>query len=310
MTRYRIKHLTTYEYAEPVSICQNVAHLSIRVCPRQEADPSILLISPEPAVIEEKLDYFGNPVHFFAVQEPHRQLRVEAEHHVAIAIPTTPEAAATPVWETVRDRLTHDRSPEWLEAYGFVFDSRYVIAGPRYADYAAASFSPGRPILAAALDLIHRVHAEFVYDPRATTVATPVAEVFEKRRGVCQDYAHFVLACLRSLGLAARYVSGYLATDPPEGQGPLIGADAGHAWLSVFCGEAGWVDLDPTNDMIPGDRHILMAWGRDYEDVSPLKGVILGGGNHTVRVVVHVSPTPAEELIAPAGMNDDAAAGG
>jgi transglutaminase-like putative cysteine protease len=307
MTQYHISHITTYVYTESVSICQNVAHLSIRESPRQQAEPSILTITPEPAVIEERLDYFSNPVHYFTIQETHRELRVEAEHRVSVAPRQEIDPAATPAWETVRDRLTADRALDWLDAYQFVFDSRYVGADPRYTAFAAESFAPGRPILQAAIELVHRINSGFVYDPRATTISTPVAEVFEKRRGVCQDFAHFLLACFRSLGLAARYVSGYLATDPPEGRERLIGADAGHAWVSLFCGDKGWIDLDPTNDMIPESRHILLAWGRDYEDVSPLKGVILGGGKHTVRVGVDVRPVLLEDW--KAGVNHHPSAG-
>ena len=287
MTHYTITHVTTYEYTEPVSLCQNVAHLSVRDCGRQRSEPSVLSISPDPAVTEERVDYFGNPVHYFTIQEPHRELTVRAEHRIAVA-PASAGPVETPAWEAVRDRLGHDRAPDWLDAHQFAFDSRYAGADPRYADFAAVSFAPGRPVLDAALHLVNRIHAGFVYDPRATTVATPVAKVFETRRGVCQDFAHLLLACFRSLGLAARYVSGYLSTVPPPGRPRLIGADATHAWLAVFCGDAGWVDLDPTNNQIPADRHILLAWGRDYDDVSPLKGVILGGGQHRIKVSVDV----------------------
>ena len=288
MTRYAVTHVTTYTYTEPVSLCQNLAHLAVRACDRQQAEPSSLVIAPEPAVVEERHDYFGNPTHHFTIQEPHRELTVTATHSVSV-FPTSPPAI-TPPWEQVRDRLGRDHSPAWLDAGQFAFDSRYAAADPRYAEYAADSFTPGRPILNAALDLVHRVHSEFAYDPRATTVATPVAEVFADRRGVCQDFAHFLLACFRSLGLAARYVSGYLSTVPPPGRPRLVGADATHAWVSLWCGDAGWVDLDPTNDQVPTDRHILLAWGRDYDDVSPLKGVILGGGQHKVKVSVEVRP--------------------
>ncbi|AMV25366.1 Protein-glutamine gamma-glutamyltransferase [Gemmata sp. SH-PL17] len=289
MTRYAITHVTAYEYTESVSLCQNVAHLFIRECSRQQSEPSILSISPGPAVIEERVDYFGNPVHYFTIQEPHRELTVRVEHRIAVEPPLDIVPGATPAWERVRDRLGHDRAPDWFDAYQFVFDSRFAAADPRYAEFAAVSFTPGRSILDAALHLVNRIHTGFVYDPRATTVATPVAEVFEKRRGVCQDFAHLLLACLRSLGLAARYVSGYLSTLPPPGRPRLIGADATHAWVSLFCGDYGWVDLDPTNDQIPQERHILLAWGRDYDDVSPLKGVILGGGQHAIKVAVDVA---------------------
>lgn len=286
MTRYAVRHVTTYAYTEPVSLCQNVAHLSVRPCDRQRAEPSVLTVSPEPAVVEERIDFFGNPTHSFSIQEPHRELKVTAAHRVTVLPPPVPDDR-TP-WESVRDRLTRDHSPEWLDACQFAFDSRFAPTEPRYAAFAAASFLPGRAVIDAAAELVHRIHTGFEYDPRATTVSTPVSEVFENRRGVCQDFAHLLLACLRSLGLAARYVSGYLSTVPPPGKPRLVGADATHAWVSLFCGDAGWVDFDPTNDQIPSDRHILLAWGRDYDDVSPLKGVILGGGKHTVTVSVDV----------------------
>jgi transglutaminase-like putative cysteine protease len=285
---YRISHTTTYAYREAVSLCQNVAHLAPRDCEWQAAEPHILTITPDPAVIEERIDYFGNPVQYFTVQEPHKELTVTVEQ--VIRVDPRPIPASTDSWEMVRDRLKTDRSPDWLDAAQFSFASRYVPLDDRYARYALQSFSPDRPILEAALDLTKRIHAEFVYDPQATTLATPVADVFEQKRGVCQDFAHLQLAMLRSLGLAAQYVSGYLQTTKPPGAEKLTGADATHAWVRLFCGDAGWIDLDPTNDLIPTDRHIWLAWGRDYEDVSPLKGVILGGGTHDVHVAVDVIP--------------------
>ena len=288
MTTYHIRHTTTYRYAEPVSVCQNVAHLAPRADPRQRAGRPVLSVTPAPAVIDDRPDYFGNPACYFTVQEPHREMVVRVEHRVTVR--PDPPPAWTPVWETVRDRLPWDRSPAWLDAYQHLLPSRYVATDERYAAFAAPSFVPGRPVLDAARDLCGRIHREFAYDPRATTLATPVEQVFAARRGVCQDFAHLFLACLRSVGLAARYVSGYLATVPPPGQPRLVGADATHAWVGVFCGDAGWVDLDPTNDTIPADRHVLLAWGRDYDDVSPLKGVILGGGSHAVEVSVDVVP--------------------
>lgn len=290
MIHYRILHTTTYAYSEPVSLCQNVVHLSPRPCSRQQSERSVLNITPDPAVMEERVDYFGNPVGYFTIQEPHRELTVAVMHRVSVQSEPPPEAAATPQWELVRDRLLTDRDPVWLDALQFAFDSRFTGADVNLGAYAAKSFPPGRPILEAALDLTKRIHTDFVYDPRATTMSTPVAEVFASRRGVCQDFAHLQIACLRTLGLAVRYVSGYLSTVPPPGRPRLVGADASHAWISIFCGDAGWVDLDPTNDQVIGDRHVLLAWGRDYDDVSPMKGVILGGGQHTIRVAVDVSP--------------------
>ncbi len=287
---YRVIHTTTYDYTAPVSVCQNVAHLTPRPTPRQACHATHLAIHPKPAVMVDRTDYFGNPATFFAVQEPHRRLTLVAEHEVDVAHAVFPDPVATAPWEEVRDLLRTDCSRAALEASQFIFDSRYVAAHGDLADYARGSFSDGRPILEAILDLTRRIHSEFEYDPQATNVATPLNEVFENRRGVCQDFAHLQIACLRSLGLAARYVSGYLRTDPAPGQVPLVGADATHAWLSVFCPELGWMDVDPTNDQIPGDAYILLAWGRDYDDVSPVKGVVLGGGQHSVSVGVHVEP--------------------
>jgi transglutaminase-like putative cysteine protease len=243
-------------------------------------------------VSTERTDFFGNPVTFFTIQEPHHELTVTAHHMVSVSPFALPEPAQTPAWEEVRQVLSSDRGPRSLDVYQFVFDSPYVTTDPELADYAAASFAAGRPLLEAVLDLTRRIHTDFRYDTKATTVATPLSEVFSARRGVCQDFAHLQIGCLRSLGLAARYISGYLLTTPPPGQQRLVGADASHAWLSVYCPGFGWIDVDPTNNQVPSDQHILLAWGRDYDDVSPIKGVILGGGQHTVSVAVDVVPMP------------------
>ena len=296
MMTYRIQHITKYEYVEAVSLCQNIAHLTPCDDDRQSCESSEIRVDPEPAVTVDRLDYFGNIATYFTVQEPHRELKVTAHHLVAVGPAPYGSNQPTPAWEQVRDRLSGDLSSDWLNAYQFAFDSRAAYQRSEFADYAARSFTPGRPILEAALDLTRRIHGDFVYDPRATTVATPVWEVFENRRGVCQDFAHFEISCLRSLGLPAKYVSGYLSTVPPPGRARLIGADATHAWVSVFCGDIGWIDVDPTNDQIPSDRHILVARGRDYDDVSPVKGVILGGGAHTITVSVDVRPIVPGEV--------------
>lgn len=290
MIHYRIRHVTRYDYTDPVTLCQNLAHLKPREWPTQHCERSLLRISPRPAVIEERLDYFGNPATYFTVQEPHRSLVIHATHRIIVDPAPVADPGSFPTWEAIREELQWNRQQTWLEAYQYVFNSPYSSAHPELAEFARESFTPGRPILEAALDLTRRIHTGFQYDSRATQVSTPVMEVFEHRRGVCQDFAHLEIACLRSIGLAARYVSGYLSTVPPPGKARLIGADATHAWISLFCGEAGWIDLDPTNDTIPSDRHILLACGRDYDDVSPVKGVILGGGRHTVTVSVDVEP--------------------
>ena len=287
---YRVTHDTTYEYTEPVSLCQNVAHLTPREGPGQTCLETSLTIHPVPAVVVERVDYFGNPSTFFAVQEPHRELTLTAIHRVEVVLAGGPPIRRkTPPWEQVRDLLKVDRSRDILDASQFVCDSRYMRSTAELTEYAKSSFGDGRRILEAALDLTARIHADFEYDPQSTTVATALSEVFAQRCGVCQDFAHLQIACLRSIGLAARYVSGYLSTEPPPGFVPLIGADATHAWLSVFCPGPGWIDLDPTNDQIPGEGHILLAWGRDYDDVSPIKGVVLGGGQHAVNVAVNSS---------------------
>ncbi|MFO0823842.1 MAG: transglutaminase family protein [Gemmataceae bacterium] len=241
MIRYCISHDTTYDYSEPV-LCQNVAHLVPRECDRQQADDSILSITPDPAVIEDRIDYFGNPVSYFTIQEQHRELTVSVSHRVVVNAAEPPDPDSSAAWEVIREQLSHDRSPAWLDAYQYVFDSRYVSREPQYADYAATSFTPGRPIIAAALDLTQRIHAEFAYDPRATNLTTPVAEVFENRRGVCQDFAHLMLTCLRSQGLAARYISGYLAAAAPTGKGTSRRCRCDTRLGHVFCGDVGWVD--------------------------------------------------------------------
>jgi transglutaminase-like putative cysteine protease len=293
--QYRVTHTTTYDYTAPVSLCQNLAHLTPRSAPGQTCQETSLAIDPAPAVRVAQIDYFGNPATFFAVQEPHRQLTLTAQHLMEVGSPREVDPSATPAWETVRDLLRVDRSPDILAAAEFVYDSRYVHTAPEFREYARESFVDGRPMLEAALDLTTRIHNEFEYDPRATTVATALEEVFAQRHGVCQDFAHLQIACLRSLGLAARYVSGYLSTVPAPGAEAVVGADATHAWLSIFCPGAGWIDLDPTNDQIPGVGHILLAWGRDYDDVSPVKGVVLGGGQHAVHVAVQVERLPEHE---------------
>jgi transglutaminase-like putative cysteine protease len=287
--QYQVTHVTTYQYSEPVSLCQNLAHLTPRDVPGQRCLHTALSVAPEPAVLSDRVDYFGNPSTFFTVQEPHRELVVTASHLIQLSPGPAADPSRSPPWEEARDLLEADRSPATLEAYQFVFGSRYIQPSPELAAYALPSFAPRRPLLEGVLDLTARVHHDFVYDPRATTVATPLPEVFAKRRGVCQDFAHLEIACLRSLGLAARYVSGYLCTSAKHGQHRLVGADATHAWLSVWCPGEDWVDVDPTNDLVPSDKHLLLAWGRDYDDVSPIKGVILGGGQHAVRVAVDVT---------------------
>ena len=285
---HRITHTTTYQYADPVSLGQHLVHLTCRATPRQTTRQSQLLVDPVPAVLSARTDAFGNPMQFFALQEPHTKLTITAINVTETRL--APAIDSTPPWEQVVASVTADRSPDTLDALQFTFASPYVPTLPELLDYARPAFPPGRPLLPALLELMARIHADFRYDTSATTLATPVGEVLHGRRGVCQDFAHLMIGCLRGLGLPARYVSGYLRTSPPRGQPRLVGADASHAWLAVWCPGAGWIDLDPTNDVIPADKHVTLAWGRDYDDVSPIKGILLGGGPHTVAVAVDVVP--------------------
>jgi transglutaminase-like putative cysteine protease len=288
--KYEVQHRTTYSYGEPVTLGHNEAHLTPRDFHRQQCLSNRLMIMPVPAVTRTWTDYFGNPTTFFTLEEEHRELSITAISEVEILAGDLPAAALTPPWESVRAALAQPSDAQHLAAAHFTFDSPRLLRHDLLGEYAAVSFTPGRPILDAALDLTGRIHGDFKYDPRATCVSTPTLEVFENRRGVCQDFAHLQIACLRSLGLAARYVSGYLLTDRYGGQPKPVGADASHAWLSVFCGVADWVDIDPTNNAIPTTRHITLAWGRDYGDVCPIKGVVVGGGRHAMSVAVDVVP--------------------
>lgn len=288
--KYRVRHRTTYEYEDSVTVSHHAARVKPRETPVQQREFWILRITPEPAVRKMRTDYFGNRVCSFSIQELHRRLDIVAESVVRLESGPGPEPSDSPAWEQVAEVLREPVSPETLEAQQFVFESPHVRPSPELAAFAAVSFLAGRPVLDATVDLNRRIHSEFTFDAKATTVATPLEQVLRERRGVCQDFTHLALGCLRSLGLAARYVSGYLRTYKSAEQAALIGADASHAWLSVFCPGPGWVDFDPTNNLRPGLDHITVAYGRDFADVSPVSGMIVGGGEHTVQVAVSVEP--------------------
>lgn len=288
--RYDIRHRTTYRYSQPVSISHHVLHLAPRGGDRQTLRHSAISIRPGPAIRSDGEDYFGNPVTFATVQEQHEELVIEALSTVDVTAPADWPPSGSMPWDRLFGQLEQARSAAGLDVLQFAFDSPYTRAGPDVAAYARESFRPGRPVVEAALDLTRRIHADFRYDSGATSVSTPVDEVFRLRRGVCQDFAHLELGCLRALAVPARYVSGYLLTRPPPGQEKLVGSDASHAWVSVWCPEAGWVDLDPTNDTLAREEHVTLAWGRDYGDISPVNGVIFGGGEHAVEVAVDVTP--------------------
>jgi transglutaminase-like putative cysteine protease len=287
---YLITHRTLYEYAAPVSISQHVARLTPRATALQTCADFALTITPAPALRKALTDYFDNEVCFFSIQEQHKRLEIVTRSRVQVQPAAPPPFDSTPAWEEVADLFRDPVSPEVVEPYEFVFDSPHIRVSEELGSFARACFPDKTPILAGARELTRRIFREFKYDPKATTVATPLEVVWEKRRGVCQDFAHLGISCLRSLGLPARYVSGYLRTRPPAGKPRLIGADASHAWFSVFCPQSGWVDFDPTNDCLPGEEHITVALGRDFSDVSPVAGIITGGGHHEVKVSVDVEP--------------------
>jgi len=287
--KFRISHVTRYSYTEPVSLCHSILHLKPRLSAAgQRCLVSQLRIDPWPAVNREHEDFFGNRVNYFSVQQAHSCLEVTASSEVEVSPPSRPDPASTLPWEVAIERLHERRDPAMVRARIFTLPSPLAPIDRDATDFAASSFTPGRPVLEAACDLMARIYSTFEYDPHFTTVATPVAEVMEHRRGVCQDFAHVAIAGLRGLGLAARYVSGYLETLPPPGQTKLQGSDASHAWFSVLVPDLGWVDFDPTNDQIPGEQHITTAVGLDFQDVTPMRGIFYGGGAHDLTVAVDV----------------------
>jgi len=303
--RYRVLHETRYDYGSAVSLSQQQLHLSPRILAWQRIEEQRVEVEPAPSWRRDGLDAFGNPVSWVAFHAPHEWLFIRSAMTIAVT-PHLPEnlESALP-WEAVRERLAYDSSvplPEDLDAARFLFESPHVRVKHELADYAADCFPPGTPVLLGAQALMAKIFREFKFDPEATTVSTPVLEVLEKKRGVCQDFAHLMIACLRALGLAARYVSGYLLTRPPPGKPRLVGADASHAWVSVYApGFAGgdWIDFDPTNNLLPNTEHITVAIGRDFSDISPLRGIILGGGGAEPEVAVTVTPLD-EEILPPA----------
>ena len=297
MTRFRLSHRTSYVYATRVDISHHVLHLDARSLPTQRVTRAAIDCRPEAARRSAVSDHFGNRVTHLTIEAPHDRFEImlEAEGDLHVA----PRPATTPSWEEVRRALAGDGLPLAVAASEFALDSPLAAATGDLRALALESFAAGRPILDATIDLTTAIHRGFRYDPTATEVSTPLAEVVAKRAGVCQDFAHVEIAALRSLGLAARYVSGYVATRPPGDATALRGADASHAWTSVWCGdEVGWVDLDPTNDLVVSDAHVVAAWGRDYADVSPVRGVLIGGGAHSLSVAVDLQLEPASSLTA------------
>jgi transglutaminase-like putative cysteine protease len=290
---YNVSHRTRYSYSRPVSISHHRLHLLPRPTPRQACQWASILVEPTPASRAETRDYFGNRVLHLTVQTPHAELKVNAEARVEVGAGEPVALELSAPWDRLARQLETARDPAALEAFLFAFDSPYAAGDRAIHDYARGSFPPGRPVLAGAMALTARIFEEFDYEGGVTDVSTPIQQVLDEKRGVCQDFAHLQIACLRSLGVPARYVSGYLLTYPPPGREKLVGSDASHAWIAVWCPEFGWVDFDPTNNVIPGDEHITLGWGRDYGDVSPISGFMVGGGEHQVKVAVDVVPVQA-----------------
>ncbi len=279
---YRITHSTQYTYPSPVTQCFNEARLTPRALPGQRVREHGLQVNPAPAFLQNRKDYFGNDVSTFAVFEKHDRFTAVAASVVEVD-PRDGEMLFSPTWELVRDLLAQPLDADSVAASEFRFDSPYISGLAELREYARPTFTPGRPLLSALEELTRRIHDEFAYQPQSTSIDTPLIEVLRNGRGVCQDFAHVMIGCLRSLGLAARYVSGYIRSDSH-----FQGAAASHAWVQVFDPENGWLSFDPTNNMVPSDSHITLAWGRDYGDVTPVKGLTLGGGGQSVEVKVEV----------------------
>jgi transglutaminase-like putative cysteine protease len=295
--RYRVRHLTQYVYGGEVVHSHQMLRLTPRPMPFQTTLAHEVTVSPQPAVRVEGEDPFGNPLTRLQIDRPHDALSVDARMEIEVRERPPRPAADSQAWDAVADSLRYSAHPlgiEDLEVRRYRSESPYVRIKHEFGEYAADCFEAGRPVLEAAEALMHKIHAQFTYSPGETEIATPLMQVLHDKRGVCQDYAHIMIACLRSLGLSARYVSGYLRTLPRGGEASedLVGADASHAWVAVFAPPYGWVALDPTNNLRVGRDHVTLAWGRDFGDVSPLRGVILGGGEHELTVNVSVQPIP------------------
>lgn len=306
--KYRITHTTLYQYSQSVGLCQNEAKLQPRNFWRQHCDNSRIDINPIPTDFHERMDYFGNHIAYFAIQQPHTQLSVTAISDVTLfPKQSTLDLFNQMTWEQVRNLLQEppfqgqlqyqqsqvfshgqDQAQELLYAKQCLLDSPMVTVSPDLANYAQPSFQPNRLLVDVVYDLMGRIYKDFIYDPTFTTIATPLSDVLCHRRGVCQDFAHLAIGCLRAYGIAARYISGYVETLTAPGKPRIVGADASHAWFSVYVPTIGWLDFDPTNNTVPLDQHITLAWGRDYSDVTPLKGIAFGGGQHTLSVSVDV----------------------
>lgn len=295
--RYQVEHQTVYEYDSPVSQSQQMLHLAPRATPYQTSVQHALYCDPLPLEQSTRIDFFGNHCQYFTILRAHQKLTVVSRFQVeCLPRPNLTGLLPSPGWEQVRQQLAYPQpftqTQALTDACGFVYPSPKVTCSEALAQYAAQSFTAERPLLEAVMALTRQIYQEFKFDPHATDVSTPLDQVLRGKRGVCQDFAHLMIGVLRSLGLACRYVSGYILTHPPAGKPRLVGADASHAWVSVYCPVNGWVDFDPTNNCLVQQEHITVAWGRDFSDVSPMRGVVLGGGQQTLTVRVTVTPLP------------------
>jgi transglutaminase-like putative cysteine protease len=281
---YTVTHTTRYQYAAPVSHCLSEVRLTPRALASQSVRSSEIRVEPAPAFFHNRQDYFGNAVSVFSVLEKHAQLTATAHSVVEVSAPPLTDAPVMP-WESAGSAVAAPADPDSMTASEFVFQSPYVPVFEGLAAYARETFLPGRPMFEAVRELMKRIHGDFLYDSKATSIDTPLPDVFRNRKGVCQDFAHVMIGVLRSVRLSARYVSGYVRSG-----GQFQGAQASHAWVSVYFPGTGWLDFDPTNNVMPSEGHVTVAWGRDYGDVTPIKGVSLGGGGQTVEVEVYVKP--------------------
>ncbi len=288
---YHVRHTTTYKYSQSVLLSWNQACLQPRSFFGQTVGDFQLEVEPEPLTRRPWTDYFGNRIWYLAFDQLHTRLSITARSRVERTV-EPPLQLSGPSWEETLNQLRNPADLETRAACQFRYDSLFVPMLPETLEYARVSFTPHRPLLDAVRDLTSRIYRDFRYQPAITHWNTPIADVFRNRRGVCQDFSQLALSCLRGVGLAARYVSGYLLTDPPPGEPKQVGSDASHAWFSVYCPGVGWCDFDPTNNCQPGNRHVTTAWGRDYGDVSPVRGVLVGGGPHLMKVAVDVTPEP------------------
>jgi transglutaminase-like putative cysteine protease len=286
---YQVTHTTKYIYKESVALCHNEAKLSPKSYKSQICTDTEISIDPQPEIYNEKIDFFGNDTIYFSVQHPHDRMTVTAVSQVQ-TLPISYlqlNLSSNLNWESVRDYVSYDLDAP-IDVKQYQLYSHFVPFMVEAKQFAASSFWPGRPAFEAVFDIMQRIYTNFKFVPGFTTISTPLVEVFKQKKGVCQDFAHVAIACLRSMGLATRYVSGYIETLPPPGKEKLVGSDASHAWFSVYLPDNGWVDFDPTNNMLPGEKHITVAWGRDFYDVTPLKGVIFSSGKHELKVSVDV----------------------